>query len=415
MQDTSRPIVLISGAGVAGPALAFWLERCGIEPVLIETAPTLRTDGYMIDFWGVGYDVAEIMGLLPQLKRLSYDMSEVRFVDDAGRTAGGFSADLLRSAVGGRYFSIPRSDLAGEIYRSLEGRVETIFGDSITSIEQDDAAVRVTFHHAAPRQVDLVIGADGLHSRVRQLVFGPEADFEKYLGYYVASFTVEGYPHRDEGDFVSYGVPGRQIARYALRGNRTAFFFNWAEDRKLPFDHRDVVAQKELLAQRFGGAGWETDAILAMLPSCSDLYFDSVSQIRMDRWSTGRVALLGDAAFCPSLLAGQGTAFAMIAAYVLAGELDRAHGDFARAFKNYDTTLRTFIESKQQSAPRFGSWLVPRTKGGLFLRNQVTRLMSLPFVGDWMMRSAFSDNFTLPDYRIGRAAPNASAGQGAAS
>lgn len=176
-------------------------------------------------------------------------------------------------------------------------------------------------------------------------------------------------------------MPGRQIARYALRGNCTAFFFNWAEDRKLPFDHRDVGAQKELLAQRFGGAGWETDAILAMLPSCSDLYFDSVSQIRMNRWSTGRVALLGDAAFCPSLLTGQGTTFAMIAAYILAGELDRAHGDFARAFKNYDATLRTFIESKQQSAPRFGSWLVPRTKGGLWLRNQVTRLMSLPFRG----------------------------------
>jgi 2-polyprenyl-6-methoxyphenol hydroxylase-like FAD-dependent oxidoreductase len=183
--------ILICGAGIAGPTMAYWLQQFGFEPTLIERAPALREGGYIIDFWGLGFDVAEKMGLLPALKNDGYEIDEVRLVNEQGKRIGGFGAHAFQSMLGERYLSILRSDLAKRIYESLGGRVKTTFGDSITAIEQDDDGVRVAFKHAAPERFDLVIGAGGLHSPVRKLVFGPEGRFEKYLGYYAASFRAE--------------------------------------------------------------------------------------------------------------------------------------------------------------------------------------------------------------------------------
>jgi 2-polyprenyl-6-methoxyphenol hydroxylase-like FAD-dependent oxidoreductase len=396
--------ILICGAGIAGPTLAYWLQHYGFEPTLIERAPALRSGGYIIDFWGLGFDVAEKMGLLPELRRVGYAINEVRIVGDRGKRTGGFNARAPQPALGD-YVTILRSDLSRLIYESLGGVVRTIFGDTIRAIEQDDKGVRVTYEHAPVERFDLVIGAGGLHSPVRGLAFGPEGRYEKFLGYYAASFSAQGFPHKDQGAFVSYAAPGRQVSRYALRGNRTAFLFVFASDRKLSVGSHDLQAQKSVLHDRFGRDGWECPEILAALNACSDLYFDPVSQICMEHWSSGRVALAGDACFCPSLLAGQGSAIAVIGAYILAGELGKSGGDHKIAFTNYENALHPFITRKQRAAERFAGAFAPRSRTGIFIRNQVTRLMAVPVVSKLAMGRLLSDSLTLPSYDVPQAPP----------
>jgi len=184
--------VLISGAGIAGPTLAFWLGKYGFASTLVESAPTLRTSGYVIDFWGLGYDIAEKMGLLPDIARIGYHMQELRIVDDGGRRLSGFGVQLFRELTGGRYVTLGRSDLSKLIYDRISGSCEIIFGDSIAGLRETGAEVHVQFEHGGERRFDLVIGADGLHSRVRNLVFGPQDRYEKDLGYRVAAFETGG-------------------------------------------------------------------------------------------------------------------------------------------------------------------------------------------------------------------------------
>ncbi len=388
--------ILISGMGIAGPTLAWWLMRHGFEVTLIERAPALRSGGYVIDFWGLGFDVAERMGLVPDLRREGYDVRELRLVDREGRRAGGFDASVFARLTGGRYVSIERSALARLVCERIDGRVETIFGDSIAAIDEDGEGVAVSFHTSPSRRFDLVIGADGLHSEVRRLVFGPQGQFEHRLGYGVAALDVAGYRPRDEGVYVSYSVPGRQVARFALRGDRTLILFVFAGGLD-PWPH-DLAAQKRALHAAFDGAGWECQPILAALDPVKEIYFDRVSQIRMPGWSRGRVALLGDAAFCPSLLAGQGSALAMAAAYVLAGEIVRSGGEAGAAFARYETTLRGFMDGKQKAAEQFARSFAPRTRFGIMARNLITRTFNLPFVAEQVLGRGLIDRLDLPDY-----------------
>ncbi len=390
--------VLISGAGIAGPTLAYWLMQGGFEPTLVEHASKLRTSGYIIDFWGSGYDVAERMGLVPELRREGYDVSELRLVDAQGRRVGGFGANVFRELTDGRYVSLPRGDLAKLVYRRIERGCETIFGDSIKEIDARPDGVHVTFDKAADRRFDLVIGADGLRSQVRRLAFGADENFEKYLGYTVAAFEAHGYRPRDELVYVSYSVPGKQVARFAMREDRTMFMFVFASDAPLDIDPHDIEAQKKVLHATFGNTGWECPQILATLDRCDDVYFDRVSQIHMDCWSKGRVALLGDAAYCVSLLAGQGSALAMAGAYILAGELTQARDDVATTFHRYETLLRPLIATKQKAAEQFAGSFAPRTKLALFLRNQITKSFAIPFVAKFAIGNSLVDRIELPDY-----------------
>lgn len=388
--------MLISGAGIAGPALAFWLRRYEFEPTLIERAPRFRDAGYMIDVWGVGYDLLERMGLLGAARARGYAFERLAFVDDHGRRVSGFDADVFRRALGGRFFSIPRGDLARVIFDTVESEVETLYSTSIERVQERDHGVEVELSGGRSRRFDVVVGADGLRSRVRERVFGPLERFERYLGYWAASFVASGYPHREEGTYLSYARPGRQISRYALRGERSAFLLVFVQDVPLDIAPHDVAAQKRVLRERFGADGWECPEILERLDGADDLYFDAVSQIRSPTWSSGRVALVGDAAYCPSLLAGSGAAFAMLGAYVLAGELKRAGGDPAAAFPAYERRLRPFIEDQQRSAARFASSFTPRTALGLSFRNAVLNLMRIGPLGAWYARRAFSSRFELP-------------------
>jgi 2-polyprenyl-6-methoxyphenol hydroxylase-like FAD-dependent oxidoreductase len=390
--------VLISGAGIAGPTLAYWLSVYGVKSTLVERAPRLRTGGYAIDFWGRGYDVAERMGIIPAIRRDGYEIKELRIVNERGRRIGGFNVDVFRAATDGRYVTIPRTDLVRHVYRKAEDHCETIFGDSIAGIMQDADGVDVSFEHAPPRHFDVVIGADGLHSVVRKLVFGNEDRFEKFLGYSVAAFEATGYQPRDEDIYINYSIPGKQVGRLTLRNNRTLFLFIFADERGRRIDPHDTDAHKATLRSQFGNLGWECQQILAAMESCDELYFDRVSQIRMDRWSQGRVGLIGDAAFCPSLLAGQGSALAMIAAYVLAGELGRANNSPEEALKRYELQLYPFMLAKQNAAENFASSFAPRTRWGLFLRNQVTKTFAIPFVAKQLMGTSLLDRIDLPDY-----------------
>ena len=390
---------LISGVGIAGATLAFWLHKYGIEPTLVELAPALRSSGYVIDFWGLGYDIAEKMGLLPDITRIGYHTQELRIVDEDGRRLSGFGVQLFRELTGGRYVTIGRGDLSKLICDQISGSCEIIFGDSIAGLRETGGEVHVQFEHGAERRFDLVIGADGLHSRVRKLVFGPQDRYEKDLGYRVAAFETTGYRRRDELVYIVHSAPGRQVGRLALHDGQTLFLFIFASGSE-PEAH-GVAAQKAMLRKAFQGDGWELPRILTALDTCDDLYFDRVSQIRMAAWSRGRIALVGDAAFCVSLLAGQGSALAMTAAYVLPGELATLQHQPQEAFRRYEERLRPFIDRKQRAAERFASAFVPRTQLGIFFRNQVMKSFRIPAIARIALgRDIRDDQFELPRYHL---------------
>jgi len=386
--------IAISGAGVAGTALAYWLHRTGHTPTVIEQAPAFRSGGYMIDFWGVGYTVARRMGIEARILEAGYQIQSVRSVSETGRTRAELDADVFRHLIGDAFTSLPRGDLAAAIHATVADRVEMIYGDVITAVDDHDDGVRLSFAHADPRVFDLLIGADGLHSNVRRLVFGPDRDFEHYLGCKVAAGVVDGYRPRDELAYVSYAVPGRQLSRVALRDDRTLVLYVFRDDSP------DITADpKALLRERFSDAGWECPQLLAATDAIDDLYFDVVSQVRMASWSRGRVLLIGDAAGCISLLGGEGTGLAITEAYVLAGELQRAGGDHRRAFDAYQDRLRPFIEDKQSNAQQFLGFFATRTRFGLWFRDLAMRAMNLRLLTR-LFAGAVRDDFELPDYGI---------------
>jgi len=389
--------VLISGAGIAGPTLAFWLNAAGFKTTIVERAPGLRDGGYVLDFWGLGYDIAERMGLADELKRVGYSMREMRIVDARGERIAGFGTRVFRELTGGRFITLARSDLARLLFETVKSETEVVFGAEIAALEERPDHIWAQFGHGPARPFDLVIGADGLHSKVRGLAFGPQQSFEKDLGYVVAAFETQGYRPRDEDVYVIYSEPGQMVARFALHDDRTLFLFAFASEGSSPATP-DLEAQKATLRRRFGDKGWECGQILARLDRAGDIYFDRVAQIRMGSWSRGRVALVGDAAFCVSLMAGQGSALAMTAAYVLAGELAKAGDRREEAFSRYEAIVRAFIESKQKGAERFSGAFAPRTRLGLFGRNSVIRACAIPGVAKLAFSRDITDMLELPDY-----------------
>jgi 2-polyprenyl-6-methoxyphenol hydroxylase-like FAD-dependent oxidoreductase len=390
--------VLISGAGIAGPALAFWLNAAGFKTTIVELAPGLRAGGYVIDFWGAGYDIAERMGLADDLKRVGYMMREMRIVDARGRRVAGFGTRVFRELTGGRYVTLARSDLSRLLFEAVRDETESLFGDEIAALEQRTDCVEVRFEHAGPRLFDLVVGADGLNSNVRRLVFGPRDQFEKDLGYAVAAFEARDYRPRDENVYVIYSAPGRMVGRLALRDDRTLFLFVFARNGEPMPSNPDLSAERAMLMKNYDAAEWECGQILERLDCAQDLYFDPVAQIKMPAWSRGRVALVGDAAFCVSLMAGQGSALSIAAAYVLAGELAKADGRHDEAFANYEALLGPFIAGKQKGAERFSAAFAPKTRLGLFLRNQVINACAVPGLAKFALSRDIADSLRLPEY-----------------
>lgn len=389
--------ILISGAGIAGTTLAFWLKKFGFNPTIIEISPKLREGGYAIDFMGAGYDVAEKMGIISLLEKADINVSKVGFVDTNNNEKGSMNYAKIKKLMNNRALTLLRSDLAKVIYENLNNEVEIIFGDAIEKIEQTKENIIVTFRSGKSRSFDLLVGADGLHSVVRNLTFGNEEQFEKYYGYYTSSFTLENYSPKNRA-FLMCNVPGKQAAVYAYSDKKTATFFVFASHEKLKYDHHDVNKQKQILKDKFMNMGWKCPEILSRIDSSPDFYFDSISQIKMDNWSKGRVTLVGDACDCPSLLSGKGSTLAMTGAYILAGELKQANGNYEIAFKNYEDMFKPFISKKQKSAQGFAKSFIPKSNFGIWLRNQALKLMSLSFISKLYLNQFMDKELTMKEY-----------------
>ncbi|WP_095011076.1 FAD-binding domain [Tsuneonella mangrovi] len=389
--------VLISGAGIAGPTLAWWIVRQGHTVTMVEKASAPRTGGYVIDFWGKGYELAERMGLLGQIEAVGYKVREVRLLASDGHKVGGFPATVFDRATQGNFTSLPRGELARILNAAVAGDVETLFGQEVTALSEDAGGVDVTLSNGETRRVDLVVGCEGIHSQVRDLVFGPEQQFERYLGYAFAALILPDFPVRDEDVYLLHGVPGKSAARFSLRDGSTLALLIWKEADGDAIPH-DPESQRAFLRDRFGDCRWEVPAMLARLELARDIYFDRVSQIEIDRWHKRRIALLGDAAFAPSFLAGQGSALAMIGAYVMAGEFEQAHGDIAAGLAAYQARLMPFMRAKQKAARGMAGSFVPSTRIGLALRALVSHLLGIGPVADMFIGPSVRDKIELPDY-----------------
>ncbi|MEU4806830.1 FAD-dependent monooxygenase [Actinosynnema sp. NPDC023587] len=343
--------VLISGAGVAGLAAAHWLHRRGYAPTVVERAPAPRPGGQAIDVRGVALDVLDRMDLLGRTRRARTRMRGMAVLDADG-TEQWRSTEMTLSAgrLDGDDIEVLRDDLTALLHTRARDGVEYLFGDAITALDQDDDGVRVTFRHGGPRTFDLVVGADGLHSAVRRLVFGPEDEFVHHLGSYVGVFSTGNFLGLD--DWQVWLHDDARTASYCLypaRGNTELRATLGFTSDPLDHDRHDVEHQKALIADRFAGVGWETPRLLKAMGDASDFYFDAMAQVRMGSWWRGRVVLVGDAAHCASPLSGQGTSLALVGAYVLADELGDADDPLA-ALTRYDRRLRPFVEVNQALA-----------------------------------------------------------------
>ncbi|MEQ4719006.1 FAD-dependent monooxygenase [Nonomuraea sp. B19D2] len=388
--------ILISGASVAGPALAYWLRRHGFNPTIVERAPALRDGGYAVDFRGEAHlSILRRMGILTDLERARTGMGSMSYVNSAGKPQGEMPADLFAGDI-----EILRGDLARILYDATKEHTEYIFGDSITSLAEDDHGVTVAFERTPPRRFDLVIGADGLHSNTRRLTFGPEERFVKHLGVYCAIFTTANHLGLDHTGH-AYRTAGRLVAMYSSRHNTEAKAVFYFGSPLLDLDRRDVARQQAVLAEHFTGNGWQSDRLLQDMRHAPDFYFDSVGQVRMDSWTRGRVALVGDAAYCPSSLSGMGTGLAVVGAYVLAGELAAAHGDHHVAFARYEEEVREYAAGCQKMGDGVANLMVPSSRFMAGLLNRYYRLM--PYLPGKNMVSKIArrtaENITLRDYR----------------
>ena len=336
--------VLVSGAGPAGLTVAYWLRRYGYSATIVERAPTLFVGGYKIDVRGAALQVLRRMGVHDAVAAAHTDMQGAVLVDKEGNVVNRMSGDDFGHRAGGDV-EIVRGTLC-QILRDHLGDVELLFGDTIQGIIQSSDTAQVQFTKNGVREFELVIGADGLHSNVRLIVFGEESRFLRDLGLYLCVYTVPNYLNLDRME-IQYSELGRIAAIWSSRGDANArACFGFAAP-SIRIDLRDRVQQQEALRTVYKGIGWEVPRLLEMMPTVSDWYFDTAAQIQMPRWSQGRVVLVGDAAYCASPMSGQGTSIALIGAYVLAGELAAAYGTHLRAFAEFESAMRPFVEANQ--------------------------------------------------------------------
>ncbi|MFC7985993.1 FAD-dependent monooxygenase [Streptomyces sp. NPDC057336] len=377
MKTATKGTVLVSGASIAGPAVAFWLRRYGFTVTVVEKSAGLRAGGYPVDVRGTAVEVARRMGILPQLREAHVESRRVTFLDADGSEAAVVHPQVVAGGVEGRDVEVRRGDLARALYGAVRDEVEFVFDDSVEALTEHEHGVDVTFRSGVRRSFDLVLGADGLHSRTRELVYGPEQRFHHYLGYCFTVFTMPnsiGLSH----EVLMWNTPGRAAALYAVEdADEVHAFLNFAGPEPGYEVLRDPEAQRDLVATTFDDAGWEIPGMVAAMRRASDPFFDTVSQVRMPRWSSGRTALVGDAAYAPSFLTGQGSSLALVGAYVLAASL-AAHRDHTAAFAAYERDLRGFVELNQaQVTEGGGSALFPTTAADLERRNARLRALTV--------------------------------------
>jgi 2-polyprenyl-6-methoxyphenol hydroxylase-like FAD-dependent oxidoreductase len=393
--------VLISGASVGGPALAYWLGRFGYRPTVVEIAARPREGGYAVDFRGETHmAILGRMGVLDDLRAVRTAGHPMTFVDSRGRTRLPLPADFA-----GGELEMTRADLSRVLREHGQAvGAEYVYGDSIKALTQDERGVRVTFAGGAERTFDLVIGADGVHSNVRRLAFGRQERYVTHLGAYVAGWEVPNH-YGNERRSLLYTQPGRMAGvgvgpgsacaeppEVQSAGSASAFFV--FRSPELQYDRHDLNEQKRILLQAYKGMAWETPRLLAGLADATDLFFDSINRVDVPSWSVGRVALVGDAGY-GATLGGMGTGTAIVGAYVLANELHAAGGDHRTAFARYEQTLRPYAQRCQKGGDTTGKFFAPSSRLGIFLRDKT---LSIGWMMRWMMKvgAARTTNIDLP-------------------
>src|SRR5689334_17544797 len=405
----SGKTVLISGGGIAGPAVAYWLQRYGFTCTVVERSAAPRPGGHAVDLRGASPGVVERMGLLDAVRGRSLHERGMRMVDAQGRQ----KVEMPAEAFGGRGvvadIEILRGDLAEILTAATGDGVEYRYGEQITDLEQDADGVRVRFGSGTEQRYDYVIGADGSHSAVRRLAFGPESEFSHPMGAYTAHYSIS--PDRAAADdldrdstddwFMIYNAPGRRMvgSRPDRDGGVKAMFIFGADgvDEGVL---RDPVAQRRVLHERFAGMGWNTPALLAAMDTADDFYFDAYAQVKMPTWVNGRVVLLGDAGYCPSPASGQGTNLALVGAYVLAGELALAHGD-PSGLAAYESAMREYVERNQKLMPGGIGAMIPGSALAIRAGHLLNRVMLSRPLRPLVARAFVpEDPFTPRDYAV---------------
>ncbi|MEU2560206.1 FAD-dependent monooxygenase [Streptomyces longispororuber] len=397
---TAEPLshlsVLISGASVAGPALALWLARHGARVTVVEKAPALREGGFAVDFRGrVHRTVLERMGIWEEVRRHRTHMGRQTLVDVDDREKVDLPAFLMSGDV-----EISRTDLSKIMYERTKDHVEYVFGDSVAELRQHSGGVDVAFGRGAPRRFDLVVGADGLHSHTRRLVLGDESRHLRHLGYYVAGFAMPNVAGLRRCARMCT-VPGRMIGVSNQDGHpeRGGAFLVFRSE-ELTYDRHDPEEQRAILAERFADVPWRyTPHVLRALEDADDLYFDAIAQIHVDRLSQGRVVLLGDAGY-GATMGGLGTGTALVCAYVLAGELAVAGGDHATAFAAYEAEVRDYAKGCQKISGNAGPFLAPPTERRIRSRDRTYRMLSSRFLAGFFKRltERAADGIVLKEY-----------------
>ncbi|MFF3021767.1 FAD-dependent monooxygenase [Gottfriedia sp. NPDC057948] len=392
--------VLISGASIAGPALAYWLHRYGFEVTVVERAPALRPGGYSVDIRGAAISVLERMGILDQVRSLDTHMTGVYFVNEQGKIKGKISEASIGNQQG-MDIEIMRENLGNILFDLTKDKVTYIWGDSITAIHESISGVEVQYTNGKPDTFDLIIGADGIHSNVRTLKFGDEDQFKRTLGCYISIFEFENYLNLDHSQIL-YTVPGKTVGMYSANDKKEAKGMLVFQSEPLIYDRYNTEEQKILIKNAFEELkGWETPNLLKKLVNASDFYFDEICQIHMPNWSDGRIALVGDAAYCPSPLSGQGTSMALVGAFVLAGELKAANGDYNKSFISYEKEMRNFVEKNQKIGLLTAGGMIEKSNFKILLRNAMLRfpiLMNGMFKMITKMIAKAANEIELKDY-----------------
>ncbi|MGI5232000.1 FAD-dependent monooxygenase [Actinoallomurus sp. CA-142502] len=412
MRTRGAKRVLVSGASIAGPVLAYWLTRHGFSVTVVERASGLRkTGGHAVDLFRPAMNISEKMGVLPRVEERATGTNRMTVHREGARRPVRADLSKIFSAASDRHVEVMRDDLSEIYYDATREDVEYVFDDSITTISPDG---EVRFENAPPRRFDLVVGADGLHSNVRRLTFGEESRFSSHIGAYFGVLSLANTAGLD-GELLMHVGVGRTAGMYGARhlGDARALFL-FRSERELDHHHRDVHRQKELLRGAFAGLHPDVDRWLEELDRTPAFYFDSISQLHMDTWSRGRVTLVGDAGYCPGPAVGGSTTLAVVGAYVLAGELARADGDHEVAFPAYERAMADHVRASRAVALSAARTLIPASRLGVSGLAQGARLISaLPAgPGRALLRlttgsARLYNSMTVDDYPPSPAVPRA--------
>ncbi|HVQ48424.1 MAG TPA: FAD-dependent monooxygenase [Mycobacterium sp.] len=398
----AQPTVLISGAGIAGPALAFWLNKSGYQVTIVELADGIRPGGQTVDLRGAGGEVVERMGLIDKMRARSLDQRGVAWIKPDGRRR----AEMPVTAFNGNglvsKLEILRGDLVDVLYQATKDQTDYLFNTRIEDLNQSEDAVKATLSDGTTLSADLVVGCDGPHSAVRRLVFGPEQQFVKPLGGYNAWFTATDTVGLD-GWYLMYQAPGLNASMRPSHDPALAKAGLAFRSEPVAYDRSSVDEQQALLTRHFAGAGWQCDALLSAAAESDDFYFDAFVQVHMPTISQGRVTLAGDAGYCASPLSGMGTSLALVGGYVLAGELGKAGSldpkGIQAALQHYESVMRPYID-RCQDLPNGIDGYLPKSDSDIAITAQVMKWMQR-----WPFRSlaekkwfTTADAIELPDY-----------------